>query len=139
MNGDVSHTAETCAAETPVTSAGARVYRPLTDIVETDEGVTLMLEVPGVSANGLDVTLEKRVLTIRGKVHYTRRDKLQLAYAEYREGDHERVFTRPDDFDPTRSRPNPPMGVDAHAATRCGSPARADRREMRVTTRGWTA
>lgn len=102
MNGDVSHTAETSADQIPVRSAGARVYRPLTDIVETDEGVTLMLEVPGVPADGLDVTLEKRVLTIRGKVHYTRRDKLQLAYAEYGEGDYERSFTLSDDFDPDK-------------------------------------
>ncbi|MGS4948290.1 Hsp20/alpha crystallin family protein [Meridianimarinicoccus sp. RP-17] len=102
MNNDVTQTAGKPAADTPETMTGARVYRPLTDIMETDEGVTLMLEVPGVAADDVDVTLEKRVLTIRCKVHYTRPDKLQLAYAEYGEGDYERAFTLSDDFDPDK-------------------------------------
>ncbi|PPB81491.1 HSP20 family molecular chaperone IbpA [Albidovulum inexpectatum] len=79
-----------------------RVYRPLTDIVETEDGVTLMVEMPGVAPDDVDVTLEKRVLTIRGRVHPVRSDKLRLAYAEYGEGDFERSFTLSEDFDPER-------------------------------------
>ncbi|GIX14715.1 MAG: hypothetical protein KatS3mg118_2674 [Paracoccaceae bacterium] len=50
----------------------------------------------------MDVTLEKRVLTIRGTVDPVRPEKLQLAYAEYGEGDFERAFTLSEDFDPDR-------------------------------------
>ncbi|KRW94420.1 Hsp20/alpha crystallin family protein [Paracoccus sp. MKU1] len=102
MTNDVTHTADKTPAETPETTTGSRIYRPLTDIVETTDGVTLMLEMPGVAAEDVDITLEKRVLTIRGKVHATQPEKLQLAYAEYGEGDFERAFTMSDDFDPDK-------------------------------------
>ncbi|GAB4258406.1 MAG: Hsp20/alpha crystallin family protein [Pararhodobacter sp.] len=102
MTRDVTKTAEKTPAETPETTTGGRVYRPLTDIVETDEGVTLMLEMPGVAPDDVDVTLEKRVLTIRGKVRPTSPEKLRLAHAEYGEGDFERSFTLSDDFDPEK-------------------------------------
>lgn len=86
----------------PETTHGGRVYRPLADIVETGDGVQLMLEMPGVSRDDLDVTLEKRVLTIRGKVHPTAPDTLDLVHAEYGEGDYERSFSMSQDFDPDK-------------------------------------
>ena len=102
MTNDVTRTAEKTPAQTPETTTGGRVYRPLTDIVESDDGVTLMLEMPGVAAEDVDITLEKRVLTVRGKVHAAQPDKLELAYGEYGVGDFERAFTMSDDFDPER-------------------------------------
>lgn len=102
MNQEVSQTTNKTAAETPETTTGGRVYRPLTDIVETEQGVTVMLEMPGVSADDVDITLEKRVLTIRGKIQPTEPEKLRLAYAEYGEGDFERAFTMSEDFDPDK-------------------------------------
>lgn len=102
MTNDVKNTTDKTPAETPETTTGGRVYRPLTDILETEDGVTLMLEMPGVGADDVEVTLEKRVLTIRGKVQATSPETLQLAYAEYGEGDYERAFTLSDDFDPDR-------------------------------------
>ena len=102
MTKDVAKTTEKTAAEMPETTTGGRVYRPLTDIVETAEGVTLMLEMPGVAAEDVDISLEKRVLTIRGKVHPAEPETLQLAHAEYGEGDFERAFTMSDDFDPDK-------------------------------------
>jgi len=102
MSNEVAKTAEKAPAESPETTTGGRVYRPLTDIVETGEGVTLMLEMPGVAPDDVDVTLERRVLTIRGKVRPTSPEKLRLAYAEYGEGDYERSFTLSDDFDPEK-------------------------------------
>lgn len=102
MTNDVTQTADKTPAEAPETTTGARLYRPLTDIVEREDRVTLMLEMPGVAPEDVDVTLESRVLTIRGKVRPTQPEKLQLAYAEYGEGDYERAFTLSDDFDPDK-------------------------------------
>jgi|TARA_Y100001933_G_scaffold106517_1_gene106769 HSP20 family molecular chaperone IbpA len=102
MSNEMTQTTDKTPAETPETTTGGRIFRPLTDIVETDEGVTLMLEMPGVGADDVEVTLERRVLTIRGKVRATSPEKLQLAYAEYGEGDFERSFTLSDDFDPDK-------------------------------------
>ena len=100
MSNDVTRTTDKTPTETPETTTGGRVYQPLTDIVETDDGLTLIVEMPGVAADDVDVTLERRVLTIRGTVRATTPETLQLAYAEYGEGNFERAFTLPDDFDP---------------------------------------
>ena len=72
------------------------------DVVETDQGVSMMLEMPGVAADAVEITLENRVLTIRGKVEPMRPENLELAYAQYGEGDFERAFTLSEDFDPDR-------------------------------------
>lgn len=111
MTTEVTKTAEKTPAETPETTTGEHIYQPLVDIVETDEGVTLMLEMPGVVHDDVDVTLEKRVLTIRGKVRPTSTEKLQLAYVEYGEGDYERSFTLSEDFDPERIEASVSQGV----------------------------
>ncbi len=75
------------------------VYRPLADIYETDQGITLTLEMPGVAADGVEVTLEKRVLTIRGRAGIQRPDTYRQIYSEYGEGDYERSFTLSQDID----------------------------------------
>lgn len=111
MANEVTKTGEKTPAETPETTRGGRIYQPLTDIIETDQGVTLTLEMPGVAPDEVDITLEKRVLTIRGKVAPTRPEKLELAYAEYGEGDFERAFTMSEDFDPDKIEASMRNGV----------------------------
>lgn len=102
MSTEVSHDSQKSQAKTPETTHGGRIYRPLTDIVETEQGVALMLEMPGVSAEDVEILLEKRVLTIRGNVKPTRPENLDLAYSEYGEGNFERAFTMSEDFDPDK-------------------------------------
>ena len=131
MTNDVTHTADKTPAETPETTTGRRIYRPLTDIVETADGVTLTLEMPGVAAEDVDITLEKRVLTIRGKVHAMQPEKLQLAYAEYGEGDFERAFTMSDDFDPDKIGAQVSNGVLTLTLPRA---AEAQPKKITVTT-----
>lgn len=75
------------------------VFRPLADIFETPRGVTLVLEMPGVRADGVEVTLEKRVLTIRGRSGVERPEHYRRIYAEYGEGDYERSFSLSEDID----------------------------------------
>lgn len=102
MNDDLTQTSEKTLAETPETTHGGRIYRPLADIIETEQGVSMMLEMPGVAPEDVDITLEKRVLTISGRVRTSRPEKLQLAYAGYGEGDYQRAFTLSEDFDPEK-------------------------------------
>lgn len=47
MANEVIQTSDKTPAETPETTTGGRIYRPLADIVESDEGVMLMLGMPG--------------------------------------------------------------------------------------------
>ena len=103
MSTEVTKAPEQTPAETSAEPARARrVWRPLADIVETKDGVTLMLELPGVAADDVDVALEKRVLTIRARSTAAAPDKLRLVHAEYQPGDFERAFTLSDDFDGER-------------------------------------
>ena len=102
MSTDITQVTEKTVTDAPETTGGGRIYRPLTDIIETDQGVSMMLEMPGVGPDRVEITLENRVLTIRGRVEPMKPENLQLAYAEYGEGDFERAFTLSEDFDPDR-------------------------------------
>jgi len=102
MTSDITQDTEKTLTDAPETSTGGRIYRPLTDIVETDQGVCMMLEMPGVGPDRVEITLENRVLTVRGKIERTQPQNLQLAHAEYGEGDFERAFSLSEDFDPDR-------------------------------------
>lgn len=102
MSTDITQVTEKTPTDTPETIGGGRIYRPLTDIIETDQGVSMMLEMPGVGSDDVEITLENRVLTIRGKVEPMRPENLELAYAEYGEGDFERAFTLSENFDSDR-------------------------------------
>lgn len=78
---------------------GATVYRPLADIVETKEGVVVQIEMPGVGPDDVEISLERRVLTVRGRGRITRPDGYRLVHAEYGEGDYERAFMLSQDID----------------------------------------
>lgn len=76
------------------------MFVPRTDIYETQDGVVLLVDMPGVAPDGVDITLEKRTLAIRGyaKTEQQHQDFRQV-YAEYFPGDYERVFTLSEDID----------------------------------------
>jgi len=70
-----------------------KVFVPPADIVETDESVVVKADLPGVSADHVDVMLEQDVLTIRGRVDRGQPEGYSLAYSEYDTGDYQRVFS----------------------------------------------
>lgn len=80
-------------AEEAETTRNVPVFRPPTDIYETDGELVLLLEMPGVDPNAIQVTLDKRVLTIVGHSETNAPQGATLAHAEYRDGDYERSFT----------------------------------------------
>lgn len=102
MSTEVTQAAEQAPASARESDRAARLYRPLTDIVETSDGISMMVEMPGVAPDGVDVTLENRVLTIRGRLNGARPEGFELARAEYGEGDYERSFVLSEEFDPER-------------------------------------
>jgi HSP20 family molecular chaperone IbpA len=73
------------------------VFRPAVDILDSPSDVVLVADVPGVDESHLDVTLDKNVLTIRGKVEPPSFEGFTPARTEYGVGDFERVFTVSDD------------------------------------------
>ncbi|MCX8023517.1 MAG: Hsp20/alpha crystallin family protein [Syntrophorhabdaceae bacterium] len=69
------------------------VYTPKVDIIERKDDILLIADMPGVDESGVDITLEKDVLTIYGKVDTEMPEGLRLISAEYGIGDYQRSFT----------------------------------------------
>jgi HSP20 family molecular chaperone IbpA len=70
-----------------------QAYVPRADIYETANDIVLLVDMPGVDENSIDITLEKNVLTINGYVEPDDPKNYTLAYAEYSVGDYQRSFT----------------------------------------------
>lgn len=75
------------------------VFTPKADILETDTDVTVMLDLPGADEESVDVSLEKNVLTIRGRVPQPVLEGYDLVYSEYAVGNYERAFTLSEEID----------------------------------------
>jgi HSP20 family protein len=80
----------------------ARVYVPVTDIFETDAALTIVLEMPGVARENVDVTLENGVLTIAGRIDFAKYETLHPIYTEYNVGNYARSFELSSDIDQAR-------------------------------------
>jgi HSP20 family protein len=101
-------TSEPNEQKTPVEqSQGERTrsrltFRPRVDIYETESGLMLLADVPGAKPEGLTITLDRRVLSIRAEVEDHAPAGYSPVYQEYQVGDFECEFTLSGDFDPDR-------------------------------------
>ena len=86
-------------------------FAPRADIFETKDGIDVLVDMPGVSAETVDITLEKNVLTINGYVEPYGPEGYTLAWAEYRDGDYQRRFTLSDEIDREKIEANIRDGV----------------------------
>lgn len=75
------------------------IFIPRADVYETEDGVTVLAEMPGVAADAVDITLDKGVLTIRGRTREDAHEGYRQVYAEYLDGDYERAFTLSEEID----------------------------------------
>jgi HSP20 family protein len=78
------------------------VVAPRTDIYETDDGLVLLSDLPGVGPDAVEVLLERNVLTIRGRTEDRPPEGFSPNYREYRPADFERSFTLSDELDAGR-------------------------------------
>ena len=70
----------------------ARAFLPPTDIFETEHALTVVLEMPGIDQSSVDVRVENNVLTIEGKIDFSKYRELQPVYTEYNVGNYARRF-----------------------------------------------
>ena len=75
------------------------VYTPLADIFETEDALVLVVDMPGVRPDQVDVSLDKRVLMITGHGGPDPHEHASAVVREYRPGDFERSFTLSDTID----------------------------------------
>lgn len=71
----------------------SRYYIPNTDIYETDDALTVVMEVPGVEKKDVSVNLENDVLRVEGRIDFSKYEGLEPVYAEYNVGHYARAFT----------------------------------------------
>ena len=76
-----------------------RFFIPASDIYETDEGLTRVMEMPGASRDNLDVSLEDGVLRIEARLDVSRYANLEPVYTEYNIGHYARSFSLSDKID----------------------------------------
>jgi HSP20 family protein len=71
----------------------ARYYVQNTDIHETDDALTVVMEIPGVEKKDVDVNIENDVLRVEGRIEFTNYEGLEPLYTEYNIGHFARAFT----------------------------------------------
>ncbi len=70
----------------------ARYYVPATDIYESDDALTVVMEIPGVGKDDVDVNIENDVLRVEAKIDFTKYEGLEPLYTEYNVGHFARSF-----------------------------------------------
>jgi len=88
-----------------------RVYTPAVDIIERKDDIVVIADMPGVDENSIDITLEKNLLTIYGRVEAEIPENHRLYMSEYGVGDYQRVFTLTDEVDRDRIQASVKHGV----------------------------
>ena len=71
----------------------ARYYVPTTDIFETDDALTVVIELPGVGKEAIDVNVENDVLRVDARIDFRKYEGLEPLYTEYNVGHFARSFT----------------------------------------------
>ncbi len=80
----------------------ARTFVPNTDIFETEQSLSLIVEMPGVDKNKVDVRVEDDVLTIQGQIDFSTYEGMQPVYTEYNIGHYRRSFSLSNKIDQGR-------------------------------------
>lgn len=81
------------------TTRGTRTVTPLTDIYETESALVLLVEMPGVGPESVNVSLDGRTLTITGEAGDHPPTGYTLTHEEFRPAHYERAFTLADAYD----------------------------------------
>ena len=77
---------------TTAPTAERRTIAPRVDIQETAEAVLVVADMPGVSAEGVEVRVHGDVLTLRGRNRAQEPEHYQALWREYSLRDYERSF-----------------------------------------------
>ena len=70
----------------------SRGFLPTTDIYETQDALNVVMEMPGVEKNNVEVAVEDSVLKVYGRIDFSKYEGLQPVYTEYNIGHYARSF-----------------------------------------------
>lgn len=99
------------ATEQPEQTRSGRTYLPAVDIVENDDELLLLADVPGVRAEGIDIDYERGQLTIRARVEPRQSAQTDYVLREYSVGDFVRTFQVGEGIDESKIQAEVSAGV----------------------------
>ena len=76
-----------------------RYYVPYADVYETDEALCVVMEMPGVERQDINVALENDVLRVDGQIDFSKYAGMEQVDVEYNVGHYTRSFTLSDKID----------------------------------------
>jgi HSP20 family protein len=76
-----------------------KFYMPSTDIYGTDQALVVVMDMPGVEKKDVDIKLEKNVLSVEGRIDFSKYDDLKPVYTEYNVGHFTRSFRLSSEID----------------------------------------
>ena len=86
-------------------------YSPYTDIYESADALTVVMEIPGVSKDTIDIRLDKDELTVNAEINTQNYSDFQPVYTEYNIGHFSRSFILNSKVDRERIEANVADGV----------------------------
>jgi HSP20 family molecular chaperone IbpA len=72
---------------------------PAVSVRETEQAILLEADLPGVSLDHVEITIDQDILTLRGAVSPVANDGYRLLHREYADAGFARSFTMPDGID----------------------------------------
>jgi HSP20 family protein len=84
------------------TTIPARVFVPTADIYETQDALTVILEMPGVEKSNVNVRVEEGLLHVEGRLDLNKYQGLQPVHTEYNVGHYARSFQLSSKIDQTK-------------------------------------
>lgn len=71
----------------------SRYFVPNSDIYETEDALTVVMEVPGVTKDNVNIDLENDILEVEGRIDFSSYAELDPVYSEYNVGHFTRKFS----------------------------------------------
>jgi HSP20 family protein len=76
-----------------------KYFIPFTDIFENADTLVVVMEIPGVAQEDLEIRVEKDVLSVEGRIDFTKYQGLKPVYTEYNVGHFTRSFSLSSEID----------------------------------------
>jgi HSP20 family protein len=112
-------------------AAGAEsALRPAVDVFETEDGITVKADMPGVSRDRLNLRVDGANLLIEGRIGISPQDQMQPLYADVRSAVYRRTFLLSSEFEANDIDANLKDGV-----LTVRIPKRAELRPRRIEVR----
>jgi HSP20 family molecular chaperone IbpA len=83
-------------------TAPGRYFVPNADIHETNDALTVVMEMPGVDRDHLNISLENDVLRVEGQIDFSKYEGMEPVYTEYNIGHYARSFALSNKIDRDR-------------------------------------